>query len=295
MDIKSIIKDDKEIIEGHLKKILDIKLSYSKIIIDSMSYSLFVGGKRLRPILFIETLKLFNIDFEKYLDIACVLEMIHTYSLIHDDLPAMDNDDLRRGKPTNHKVYGEDIAILAGDSLLNLSYEILFDFVYKNNTQNNILACRVISKNAGIYGMIGGQVSDVINENKDIDVENLEYIHYNKTAKLIVASILSAGYISNCNGEDISYLKNYAYNIGMAFQISDDILDIVGNSNTIGKTVGKDEQYGKNTYPKYFGLEDSKLKLRRHIENAKKEILKIDNERVKFFTELADFIGNRNF
>ena len=168
MDIKTIMEDDKIIIEKHLKKMMDIKLDYSQKIIESMSYSLLGGGKRLRPVLFTETLKLFDIDFEKYLDIACVLEMIHTYSLIHDDLPAMDNDDLRRGKATNHKVYGEDIAVLAGDSLLNLSYEILFDFLYENNTRDNVLACRLIAKNSGIFGMIGGQVSDVINENKDI-------------------------------------------------------------------------------------------------------------------------------
>ena len=229
MDIKTIMEDDKIIIEKHLKKMMDIKLDYSQKIIESMSYSLLGGGKRLRPVLFTETLKLFDIDFEKYLDIACVLEMIHTYSLIHDDLPAMDNDDLRRGKATNHKVYGEDIAILAGDSLLNLSYEILFDFLYENNTRDNVLACRLIAKNSGIFGMIGGQVSDVINENKDINIKNLKYIHYNKTAKLIIASILSAGHISGCKKEYITYLENYAYDIGMAFQISDDILDIIGD------------------------------------------------------------------
>ena len=295
MDIKTIMEDDKIIVEKHLKKMVDIKLEHSQIIVEAISYSLLGGGKRLRPVLFIETLKLFDIDFEKYLDIACVLEMIHTYSLIHDDLPAMDNDNLRRGKATNHKVYGEDVAILAGDSLLNLSYEILFDFLYENNTRDNVLACKLISKNAGIFGMIGGQVSDVTNENKDIEIENLEYIHHNKTAKLIIASILSAGHISGCKKEYITYLENYAYDIGMAFQISDDILDIVGDKEIIGKSVGKDEQSGKNTYPKYFGLEESKLKLKSHIENAKKEISKIDNKKVRFFIELADYIGNRNF
>ena len=295
MDIKTIMEDDKIIIEKHLKKMMDIKLDNSQIIVEAMSYSLLCGGKRLRPVLFIETLKLFDIDFEQYLNIACVLEMIHTYSLIHDDLPAMDNDDLRRGKATNHKVYGEDVAILAGDSLLNLSYEILFDFLYENNTRDNALACKLISKNAGIFGMIGGQVSDVINENKDIEIENLEYIHHNKTAKLIMASILSAGHISGCKKEYITYLETYAYNIGMAFQISDDILDIVGDKEIIGKSIGKDQQSGKNTYPKYFGLKESKLKLKSHIENAKKEISKIDNKKVRFFIELADYIGNRNF
>lgn len=295
MDIKTIMQDDKEIVERHIKKIMDIKLDYSQKIIESMSYSLLGGGKRLRPVLFIETLKLFDIDFEQYLNIACVLEMIHTYSLIHDDLPAMDNDDLRRGKPTNHIVYGEDVAILAGDSLLNLSYEILFDFLYKNSSPNNILACRLISKNAGILGMIGGQVSDVINENKEIDIENLKYIHYNKTAKLIMASILSAAYISDCSKEYITYLESYAYNIGMAFQISDDILDVVGDKEIVGKSIGKDEQYGKNTYPKYFGLEESKIKLKNYIDNAKREILKIDSKNIEFFVELADYVGNRNF
>jgi len=143
--------------------------------------------------------------------------------------------------------------------------------------------------------MIGGQVSDVINENKDINIKNLKYIHYNKTAKLIIASILSAGHMSGCKKEYITYLENYAYDIGMAFQISDDILDIIGDKEIVGKSIGKDQQSGKNTYPKYFGLKESKLKLKSHIENAKKEISKIDNKKVSFFIELADYIGNRNF
>jgi geranyltranstransferase len=295
MNINEVVKENKVIVEKHLKEIMDINLKYSQKIVDSMSYSLLSGGKRLRPCLFIETLKMFNLDYRKYLDVACALEMIHTYSLIHDDLPAMDNDDLRRGNPTNHKVFGEDIAILAGDSLLNLAYEILFKFILENNKQNNIIACKNISNSAGIFGMIGGQVSDVLNENKDITLGNLEYIHENKTAKLLLASMLSASYIACASDDEIEIIKKYAFSIGMAFQISDDILDVIGDEKKLGKSIGKDEKSGKNTYTKYFGIEDSKLKLDNYIKLAKENILKLNGKNTEFFVCLADYIRNREF
>lgn len=295
MELDKVLQEDKNIVEKHLEKLLDIKVSYSQKIIEAMRYSLMAGGKRLRPVLLIETLKAFNVDFYNYIDIACSLEMIHTYSLIHDDLPAMDNDNLRRGKPTNHIKFGEDIAILAGDSLLNFAYEKLFDFLANNPSSNNIKACQIIAKYSGIYGMIGGQVSDVINENEDISIENLEYIHENKTAKLLMASILSAAYLANASTENMECLKDYSYNLGMAFQISDDILDIIGDEQLLGKSTGKDEKSGKNTYPKYFGIEKSKEKLKQYLANAKTSISNMKNFDNNFFIELLNYIAHRKY
>lgn len=295
MSIENIMNTNSDIINEHLTKLMQIELKYSQIIVEAMKYSLLSGGKRIRPCIFIEVLKLFNKNYDEYLDIACSIEMIHTYSLIHDDLPAMDNDTLRRGKPTNHIKFGEDIAILAGDSLLNYAYEILFKFISENLSKNNAKACEVISKYCGIYGMIGGQVSDVINENKQISLENLEYIHKNKTAKLIMASAISAAYVSEADDEQISIIKDYAFNLGMAFQISDDILDIISDEKILGKTVGKDENSGKNTYPKYFGLYESKKKLEYYVDSAVNSIKKLKDKDTTFFVELANYTSLRKF
>ena len=295
MDIKNVMQADKKLIEDRLMELMNINLTYSSKILDSMRYSLSAGGKRIRPCIFVEVLKSYNIDVEKYLDVACVIEMIHTYSLIHDDLPAMDNDTLRRGKPTNHMVYGDAIAILAGDALLNFAYELLFKFIKNNFQINSVKACEEISNCAGIYGMIGGQVSDIINENKDISSGNLEYIHENKTAKLIIASMVSAGYLANADENDMEHLRKCAYNLGMAFQISDDILDIIGNEKLLGKSVGKDVDEGKNTYPKYFGIEKSKEKLNGYVNSAIDEISEIKDKDMSFFAKLATYIGNRKY
>lgn len=297
MDINKVLNEDKKILETHLQKMMcKIDIKYADKIVESMKYSLMAGGKRIRPCLFIEMLKMYNLDYQKYLDMASTLEMIHTYSLIHDDLPAMDNDDLRRGKPTNHKMFGEDIAILTGDALLNYAYEILFSECIRENGNINIIqASKLIADCSGIYGMIGGQLSDVLNENKEISVENLHYIHENKTGKLLLASILSAAYVANSNEEDIENIEEYAYNIGMAFQISDDILDVIGVSEKLGKTVGKDEQNGKNTYVKYFGIENSKEKLQEHIRIAKESIRRITDKDTEFFVGLSDYIGKREY
>lgn len=295
MDIKSVIQNNKNIIEKRLSDLADIHLGYSNIIVESMKYSLLAGGKRIRPCLFIELLKSYNIDYMKYIDVACSIEMIHTYSLIHDDLPSMDNDEFRRGKPTNHVVYGEDIAILTGDALLNFACEILFDFMKDNFEYKNMNACNHIIKSSGIYGMIGGQVSDIINENKKISLDNLKYIHENKTMKLLSASLISATYIADIDDEEREYIRDYGYNIGMAFQISDDILDITGDKNILGKSIGKDENSGKNTYPKYYGIEKSKEILKNHIESAINSINKIQTKDMSFFVKLALYMKTREY
>lgn len=297
MSVERIISFNKKLIEERLSFLMDIDLAYSQKIVESMRYSLLAGGKRLRPCIFLEVLKMYDEDVQKYLDIACAIEMIHTYSLIHDDLPAMDNDSLRRGKPTNHIVFGENIAILAGDALLNYAYEILFKFLEKNLSLNNAKAFNLISNHCGIYGMIGGQVSDIINENMDISFENFMYIHENKTAKLIMASALSAGYISNADEKEIDLIKNYAYQIGMAFQLVDDLLDVTSTSDVLGKTVGKDEKAGKNTFLKYFDIEKANLQLDSCVEKAvcNMNSLKVMQKDVSFFIQLTDYIKNRKF
>lgn len=296
MDRIERLKEDAAVIEDRIKKLLDIHLKYSGIIIDAMKYSSLSGGKRLRPSLFLELLRACNVYEEKYLDIACAIEFIHTYSLIHDDLPAMDNDDYRRGTLTSHKKFGENIAILAGDALLNFAYEILLRFICENNgeNQNVARACLYIANHSGIYGMIGGQVSDVTTEKKDIETEQLVYIHEHKTAKLIEASIVSAAMLSNLSEQQIKHFENYARNLGLAFQISDDILDVVGDTKKLGKSIGKDVAEGKNTFPKYYGIKKSIDILLQHIKECKDALKATNIPNLDFFEQTADYLSQRN-
>ena len=255
-----------------------------------MKYSVQAGGKRLRPILFLETIKLLNKNPFDFIEIACAIEMIHTYSLIHDDLPAMDNDSLRRGKPTNHVVFGEATAILAGDGLLNLAHEIMIAFVSKKLTKNNINGINIISKAAGINGMIAGQAVDIESEGKSIDIDTMKFIHSNKTGALIEASIVAAAVMSDADDTRIAALKTYAKYIGLAFQITDDILDIEGNEAELGKKIGSDELNDKATYPKYFGLEKSKEYAKNTITNAIESLNVFEPREKAFFVDLADYI-----
>lgn len=294
MDIKNRLTEDKKVVEKRLAELLDISLEHCRIISESMRYSVFAGGKRIRPALFIETLAACNADYDEYIDIACAIEMIHTYSLIHDDLPAMDNDDFRRGMPTNHKKFGEDIAVLAGDALLNYAYEVLFDFAKKNHGANTVSACAYIAECAGVHGMIGGQVGDITMENKNIDANMLMYIHENKTARLLQAPVVSAGMIAELSTERISHLKDYSYHLGLAFQIGDDILDVVGDEKSLGKTLGKDADDGKNTFVKYYGVEGSKKILRDHVQECKKALRLSQLHDDEFLTKIADYLLYRN-
>ena len=240
MNFKELMEFDKQIVEKYMDELLAINVIYEKKLIESMKYSVQAGGKRLRPILFLETIKLLNKNPFDFIEIACAIEMIHTYSLIHDDLPAMDNDSLRRGKPTNHVVFGEATAILAGDGLLNLAHEIMIAFVSKKLTKNNINGINIISKAAGINGMIAGQAVDIESEGKSIDIDTMKFIHSNKTGALIEASIVAAAVMSDADDTRIAALKTYAKYIGLAFQITDDILDIEGNEAELGKKIGSD-------------------------------------------------------
>ena len=230
------------------------KGTYNKIIYDSASYSLNIGGKRIRPILMLLTYSMYKENWKDILEFSSAIEMIHTYSLIHDDLPCMDDDDLRRGKPTNHKVYGENIAILAGDTLLNEAMNLMMRFSLKNG-KKALVASEMIASAAGPEGMIGGQVVDIINEGKKISEDELKYMHMKKTGELIKVSIVSGAMLGEAPEDDIKKLEKFGENIGLAFQIKDDILDVIGSTEKLGKNVLSDEESNKSNFITMYGLE----------------------------------------
>ena len=230
------------------------KGTYNKVIYDSASYSLNIGGKRIRPILMLLTYSMYKKNWRDILEFSSAIEMIHTYSLIHDDLPCMDDDDLRRGKPTNHKVYGENIAILAGDTLLNEAMNLMMRFSLKNG-KKALVASEMIASAAGPEGMIGGQVVDIINEGKKISEDELKYMHMKKTGELIKVSIVSGAMLGEAPEDDIKKLEKFGENIGLAFQIKDDILDVIGSTEKLGKNVLSDEESNKSNFITMYGLE----------------------------------------
>ena len=271
------------------------KGTYNKVIYDSASYSLNIGGKRIRPILMLLTYSMYKDNWRDILEFSSAIEMIHTYSLIHDDLPCMDNDDLRRGKKTNHIVYGEDMAILAGDALLNYAFEVMLsNSIDKENPNKYLKAINEIAKTSGIYGMIGGQVVDIQSENKQISKEMLDYIHNNKTAAIIIGCMRAGAIIGDATQEQLEKITKYAKNIGLSFQIVDDILDIVGDESKLGKKVGSDIENHKSTYPSLIGLDESKNIAYELIQEAKESINSINKE-TKFLSDLADYIIDREY
>ena len=230
------------------------KGTYNKVIYDSASYSLNIGGKRIRPILMLLIYSMYKENWRDILEFSSAIEMIHTYSLIHDDLPCMDDDDLRRGKPTNHKVYGENIAVLAGDTLLNEAMNLMMRFSLKNG-EKSLVAAEMIASASGPEGMIGGQVVDIINEGKKISEDELKYMHMNKTGALIKVSIMSGAILGEAPEEDIRKLEKFGENLGLAFQIKDDILDVIGSTEKLGKNVLSDEESNKTNFITMHGLE----------------------------------------
>lgn len=288
--LNSYLKERQQEVETALDQ--SIALVYPEKIYESMRYSLMAGGKRLRPILCLATCELVGGNAAMAMPTACALEMIHTMSLIHDDLPAMDNDDLRRGKPTNHKVYGEDIAILAGDALLAYAFEMV-------TTTKDVPAPRllqVVAKLAqavGAAGLVGGQVVDLDSEGKpDITEETLTFIHTHKTGALLEASVLSGAILAGAEAADLAKLASYSQNIGLAFQIVDDILDITATQEQLGKTAGKDLQAQKATYPSLWGLEESRRKADELVVAAQEELAPW-GERGEALRAIADFITMR--
>ena len=268
------------------------KGTYNKVIYDSASYSLNIGGKRIRPILMLLTYSMYKKNWRDILEFSSAIEMIHTYSLIHDDLPCMDNDDLRRGKPTNHKVYGENIAVLAGDTLLNEAMNLMMKFSLKNG-ERALVAAEKIASASGPEGMIGGQVVDIINEGKKISEDELKYMHMKKTGALIKVSIVSGAILGEAPEDDIKKLEKFGENLGLAFQIKDDILSEEGNPDVTGKPVGNDKEHNKCTYVSVFGIEGAKKELEK-ITNEAVEILEYYGDKAEFLKQLAIYIKDRN-
>lgn len=293
MSFEDYLNSRKEIIETELKKYFPEDI-YPEILGSSIRYSLLDAGKRVRPILLLAVADLFNTPYEKALPFACGIEMIHTYTLIHDDLPAMDNDDYRRGKLTNHKVYGDAIAILAGDALLTEAFRIMTEKSLENNVspKKALQAIYEISFRCGIKGVVGGQVMDIISENKSIDEATIEYIHTHKTGALILASIKVGAIISKTTKRDLERLTTYGKKIGLAFQIMDDILDIEGSFEKLGKNIGSDSAKKKNTYPSVIGLKESKELLGSLTEEAIKAI-EIYGDRASILRDFAIFLRDR--
>ena len=294
-DFQVYLKEKTDFFETELKKELE-ELSYPETIAKGMEYAILNGGKRLRPFLLFATLELLNENIKKGVKSAIALEMIHSYSLVHDDLPALDNDDYRRGKLTTHKVFGEAEGILIGDSLLTYAFYVLSQKNLELLSSEQIV--NIISKTSeysGINGMIGGQMIDIESENKKINLETLKYIHSHKTGKLIKLPIEIACIIANVEKDKREVLEEYADLIGLAFQVKDDILDVEGTFEDLGKPVGSDVDLHKATYPSILGMEESKKILNNTVEKAKEIIKnKFGKEKGKVLISLADFIKNRN-
>ena len=257
----------------------------------SMEYSLMAGGKRLRPILLMAAADAVGADGTKFLPVACALEMIHTYSLIHDDLPAMDNDDLRRGKPTNHVVYGDGIAILAGDALLTLAFTVILR--QKDVAAEALLrVADEISRAAGAEGMVGGQVLDLEAENRQITMEELRRVHMGKTGALFHAALRSGAILAGASEAQLAALTLYADHFGLAFQITDDILDVIGTAEDIGKPVGSDEKNHKSTYVSLTSLAEAQELARRTAAEAE-AALRIFGDEASFLRDLVAYLVNR--
>ncbi|NET55806.1 MAG: polyprenyl synthetase family protein [Symploca sp. SIO2E6] len=270
-----------------------LPITYPDKIYESMRYSLLAKGKRLRPILCLATCELMDGTVEMAMPTACALEMIHTMSLIHDDMPAMDNDDYRRGQLTNHKVYGEDIAILAGDGLLSYAFEYVAVQTQGVPAQRLLQVVARLAKAVGASGLVGGQVVDLESEGKlDIQEETLNFIHTHKTGALLEASVVCGAILAGATEADVERLSCYAQNIGLAFQIVDDILDITATQEELGKTAGKDVQAQKVTYPALWGLEVSKTKAKQLVAMAKAQLEPFGEKAVPLMV-LADFITTR--
>ncbi|PID76370.1 MAG: farnesyl-diphosphate synthase [Deltaproteobacteria bacterium] len=280
--MKAYLEEQKKLVEQALRKYIPAPAPPFARHLEAVNYSLFVGGKRLRPILCLAAGRAVSSlpDIQERLyPVCCALECIHTYSLIHDDLPAMDNDQLRRGRPTNHMIYGEAGAILAGDGLLTMAFSLLSDFANSPiPAEKRLKIIQLVSQAAGSLGMVGGQALDMENENQNISYETLKTIHKNKTGALITAAVLSGGIGGGADGEQLGYLQQYGDAIGLAFQIVDDLLDVVSTTEKLGKTAGSDAALGKATYPALFGLEKTREMARAAVSEAVDSLAAFDDQ-----------------
>ncbi|SFM73440.1 polyprenyl synthetase family protein [Thermodesulforhabdus norvegica] len=269
-NLSAYLKEQKARVDEALERFLPQTSGLEARVVEAARYSLFAGGKRIRPILCIAAHDALKGNSPALYPVACALEMIHTYSLIHDDLPAMDNDDFRRGKPTNHKVFGEGVAILAGDLLLTYAFELIAGAATNGADASLLLeVIGLIAQAAGFRGMIGGQVIDLECENRsDVDLATIEYMHTKKTGALLTASVVSGALLGGAGDKDLERFRRYGHHFGLAFQITDDLLDLIGNFDQMGKSPGSDLQKNKKTYPALMGIEESRRAAEEHVNRA---------------------------
>lgn len=298
MEIQKYLSEQKERVETALKLYIPAPVVPFTRHIESMRYSVFAGGKRIRPILCLaaaETIRAKGEIGDSLLPVACALECIHTYSLIHDDLPAMDNDELRRGKPTNHVLYGEAEAILAGDGLLTLAFELITtDDGQGLSAVQRLDIAQIIARAAGSFGMVGGQFLDIANENSQYPFEMLQMIHRRKTGALITASVQAGAIAAGACADDSRALSVYGDEIGLAFQIVDDLLNATSTTEKLGKAAGSDETMGKATYPGYFGIDETRKKAQEATARAK-EALCTYGENAEPLRSLAEYLFKRTY
>ncbi len=290
-DLKTYLSDRQKRVEAALDA--SLPLAYPETIYEAMRYSLLAGGKRLRPILCLAACELMGGTTAQAMATACALEMVHTMSLIHDDLPAMDNDDYRRGQLTNHKVYGEDVAILAGDALLTYAFEYIARHTTDVPADRVLRVIADLGRAVGAEGLVGGQIVDLASEgDPEVTVDTLNYIHVHKTGALLELSVTSGAILAGAGETEIATLSGYAQRIGLAFQIVDDVLDITATSEELGKSAGKDLQAQKATYPSFWGIDESRRQAQQLIDEAKAAVLPLGADSAPLLA-LADYIVAR--
>jgi geranylgeranyl diphosphate synthase type II len=292
MDIRVYLEESKRLVDRYLDKLLPGEKEEPPTIHAAMRYSVFAGGKRVRPVLVLASGESMRGDESVLLHLGAAVEMMHTYSLIHDDLPALDNDDLRRGRPTCHKVFGEAMAILAGDALMTRCYQILASLPGVSDSKRIAVLAEIAAATGTVNGMIGGQVVDLESEGKPVSAHLLEYIHHSKTGALLTACVRCGALAAGAAGEQLQALTRFGSKIGLVFQIVDDILDVTSSSEELGKTAGKDAKVEKATYPAFYGVEASRNKARELLESALADIDGFD-EKAEHLRNIARFIVQR--
>ena len=292
MNCKQILEQKAKQIDEYLEQYLPLEKEYPSIIFEAMRYSVFAGGKRLRPVLLFSACEALDGDIKKAIPFACAIEMIHSYSLIHDDLPAMDNDDYRRGMLTSHKKFGEATAILAGDGLLHHAFEIMSDACVKYCSNETVKAMQAIAHGAGVFGMLSGQVTDVISEGKQIDEKTMYFIHKNKTAAMLQGALKAGTLLAGGTEQQVKMMEQAGEKIGVAFQIADDILDVTSTFQELGKPVHSDEKNEKNTFVTMYGIEASQ----KMVETLSEEAITIFQKfgkKADFLIELTQYLMKR--
>lgn len=293
MTLAEYLADRRERIDSELERVVPSESIYPETLHRAMRHSLFAGGKRIRPILCLAAAEALGAEDGEIVRAACSLELVHTYSLIHDDLPALDNDDFRRGVPTCHKVFGEAAAILAGDALLTLAFQVLAELEQTPAERAKRMSAELARAAGTVRGMIGGQAADLEAEGREIDAAHLEYIHRSKTGALLRASVRMGAIAGGASGEEFDALNTYGEHTGLAFQIIDDVLDVVGSTESLGKTAGKDAVQKKATYPLLHGLEESRCMAKAYLERAITALAPLGGQAGRL-RELAEMIVSRS-